>query len=121
MAAQEEEDTMPMVYRMTAPFAKMTIRSLGFDRRRRDTKVYEYAIHRFYMDIMGIISALLIISIRLYLAFDVGQPYSGMFPLQGSDVLLFWITIITLLKNWQLLKDYRKNVFDRIKAIAKNR
>ena len=66
----EQDDEMPLVFKITAPFARMKIRSLGFDRRKRETKIYEYAIHRYYMDFIEIMVALTIIVCRVYLAYD---------------------------------------------------
>jgi hypothetical protein len=117
----EEEDEMPFVFKLTAPLAKWRISALGFDRRRRDTKIFEYAIHRYYMDIIEILVAISIIITRIYLAFDIGQPYSGAVPLNKSDFIVFTLTVGTFLKNWTLIKDYRKNVIGRIDAVAKNR
>ena len=116
----EEKEEMPLVFRLTAPFARWKIRNLGFDRRRRDTKIFEYAIHRYYMDFIEILVALFIIAIRLYLAFDIGQPYSGTVPLNESDLIVFFLTISTFLKNWTLMKDYRRNVVQRIETAAKS-
>jgi hypothetical protein len=117
----EEEDEMPFVFKITAPFARMKIRSLGFDRRKRETKIYEYAIHRYYMDFIEIFVALTIMVVRIYLAFDLGQPYSGTVPLNGSDVFVFMLTVSTFMKNWTLISDYRKNVVGRIETAAGNR
>ena len=117
----EEEDEMPFVFKLTAPLAKWRISALGFDRRRRDTKIFEYAIHRYYMDIIEILVAISIIITRIYLAIDIGQPYSGSIPLNSSDFIVFALTIGTFLKNWTLIKDYRKNVIGRIDAVAKNK
>ncbi len=117
----EEKEEMPFVFRFTAPFAKWKIRTLGFDRRRRDTKIFEYAIHRYYMDFIEIIFALFIIVVRIYLAIDFGQPYSGIVPLNESDIIVFTLTVSTFLKNWTLMKDYRKNVVRRIETAAKSR
>ena len=117
----QEKEEMPLVFRWTAPFAKWKIRSLGFDRRKRDTKIFEYAIHRFYMDFIGLIFALFIIVARIYLAFDLGQPYSGILPLNESDIIVFTLTVTTFLKNWTLIKDYRKNVVHRIEKEARSR
>ncbi len=120
-----EEDTgeqkMPFVFRITQPFAKMRMRLLGMDRRKRETKIYEYAIHRYYMDVIELIMAFLIILGRIYLAFDIGQPYSGTIPLNESDALVFALTISTFLKNYDLIVDYRKNVIKRIETAAKTR
>tara|TARA_B100002052_G_C15549906_1_gene448585 strand:- start:154 stop:513 length:360 start_codon:yes stop_codon:yes gene_type:complete len=117
----EQDDEMPLVFKITAPFARMKIRSLGFDRRKRETKIYEYAIHRYYMDFIEIMVALTIIVCRVYLAYDFGQPLSGSVPLNGSDVFVFLLTISTLSKNWTLMSDYRKNVVERIEIAAKQR
>ena len=117
----EGKDEMPVVFKLTAPFAKWKIRTLGFDRRRRDTKIFEYAIHRYYMDIIEVLVALFIIVARIYLAVNIGQPYSGMIPLNESDFIVFALTIGTFLKNWTLIKDYRKNVVGRIEIAAKNK
>ena len=117
----EEEDEMPFVFKITAPFARMKIRSLGFDRRKRETKIYEYAIHRYYMDYIEILLALTIIVVRIYLAFDIGQPYSGTIPLNGSDVFVFVLTVNTFVKNWTLISDYKKNVIERIETAARSR
>ena len=115
----EQDDEMPLVFKITAPFARMKIRSLGFDRRKRETKIYEYAIHRYYMDFIEIMVALTIIVCRVYLAYDFRQPLSGSVPLNGSDVFVFLLTISTLSKNWTLMSDYRKNVVERIEIAAK--
>ena len=115
----EEEDEMPFVFKITAPFARMKIRSLGFDRRKRETKIYEYAIHRYYMDFIEILVALSVIVCRVYLAHDFGQPFSGSVPLNGSDFFVFLLTISTFTKNWTLMSDYRKNVVERIETAAK--
>ena len=114
----KEKDDMPVVFKLTAPFAKWKIRTLGFDRRRRDTKIFEYAIHRYYMDIIEILVALFIMVVRIYLAIDFGQPYSGIIPFNESDFIVFGLTISTFLKNWTLIKDYRKNVVQRIETAA---
>ena len=116
---KEDADEMPLVFKITAPFARMKIRSLGFDRRKRETKIYEYAIHRYYMDFIEIMVALTIIVCRVYLAYDFGQPFSGSVPLNGSDFFVFLLTVSTLSKNWTLMADYRKNVVERIETAAK--
>ena len=114
----EEEEKMPFVFRITEPFARGKIQRLGFDRRKRESKIYEYAIQRYYMDVIEIVIALLIIVGRLYLAFDFGQPLSGSIPLNESDSIVFLLSISTLLKNWTLMGDYRKNVITRIETVA---
>ena len=118
---EEDADEMPFVFKITAPFARMKIRSLGFDRRKRETKIYEYAIHRYYMDFIEILVALTIIICRVYLAFDFGQPYSGAVPLNGSDIFIFIMTLATFSKNWTLMSDYRKNVVERIETAARKK
>jgi hypothetical protein len=118
---EEDADEMPFVFKITAPFARMKIRSLGFDRRKRETKIYEYAIHRYYMDFIEIFVALTIIICRVYLAIDFGQPYSGSVPLNGSDIFVFIMTLGTFSKNWTLIADYRKNVVNRIETAARKR
>jgi len=117
----DEEEQMPFVFRMTEPFARGKIQRLGFDRRRRESRVYEYAIQRYYMDLIGVVIALAIIIGRIYLAFDLGQPMSGSIPLNESDAIVFSLSILTLMKNWTLIGDYRKNVITRIEAIAKSK
>ena len=109
---------MPFVFRITEPFARGKIQRLGFDRRKRESKIYEYAIQRYYMDVIEVVIALLIIVGRLYLAFDFGQPLSGIIPLNESDSIVFLLSISTLLKNWTLMGDYRKNVITRIETVA---
>ena len=109
---------MPFVFRITEPFARGKIQRLGFDRRKRESKIYEYAIQRYYMDVIEVVIALLIIVGRLYLAFDFGQPLSGSIPLNESDSIVFLLSISTLLKNWTLMGDYRKNVITRIETVA---
>jgi hypothetical protein len=116
---EEYEEKMPFVFRLSAPFATMKIKSLGFDRRKRESKIYEYAIHRYYMDFIEVALALSIIISRIYLAFDFGQPLSGSVPLNGSDVFIFILTVSTLSKNIQLMNDYKKNVIERIETISK--
>jgi len=120
MSRAEDEEQMPFVYRISQPLARKSIRKMGFDRRRRESRIYEYAIHRYYMDILEMVFAFLVIIARLYLAFDFNQPFSGSMPLQGGDVFIFLLTTITIAKNWQLLRDYRKNVVIRIEAISKS-
>ena len=115
----EEKEEMPFVFKLTAPFAKWKIRTLGFDRRRRETKIYEYAIHRYYMDIIEISVAAVIIIARIYLAVNIGQPYGGTIPLNESDFIVFALTVGTLMKNWTLIIDYQKNVVERIETAAK--
>ena len=115
------EQKMPLVFRITQPFARMRMRLLGMDRRKRETKIYEYAIHRYYMDVIELIIALAVIIGRVYLAFDIGQPYSGTIPLNESDALVFGLTISTFLKNYDLIVDYRKNVIKRIETAARKR
>ena len=117
----DEEEQMPFVFRITEPFAKGKIQRLGFDRRKRESRIYEYAIQRYYMDLIGVAIALVIIISRIYLAFDFGQPLSGSFPLNESDAIVFLLSISTLLKNWTLMGDYRKNVITRIEAVAKSK
>lgn len=117
----EEEEQMPFVFRITEPFAKGKIQRLGFDRRRRESRIYEYAIQRYYMDVIGVLIALTIIIGRIYLAYDVGQPLSGSIPLNESDLIVFLLSISTLMKNWTLMGDYRKNVITRIEAVAKSK
>ena len=117
----DEEEKMPFVFRITEPFAKGKIRKLGFDRRKRESRIYEYAIQRYYMDLIGVALALVIITSRIYLAFDFGQPLSGSIPLNESDAIVFLLSISTLLKNWTLMGDYRKNVITRIEAVAKSK
>jgi len=117
----EEEEKMPLVFRITEPFARGKIRKLGFDRRKRESKIYEYAIQRYYMDLIEVLLALIIIISRVYLAFDFGQPLSGSIPLNESDLIVFLLSISTLLKNWTLMSDYRKNVIVRIEAVAKSK
>lgn len=117
----EQEEQMPIVFRITEPFARGKIRRLGFDRRRRESRVYEYAIQRYYMDLIGIAIALVIIFGRIYLAFDLGQPMSGTIPLNDSDAIVFSLSIMTVIKNWTLAGDYRKNVITRIESIAKSK
>ena len=119
MALEDEDEKMPFVYRITAPLAKRKIKKLGFDRRKRESKIYEFAIQRYYMDILEILIAALVIVARLYLAFDLDLPFSGSMPLVGSDSLLFIISISTILKNWTLLGDYRKNVVTRIETTSR--
>ena len=117
----EEEEEMPLVFKVTAPFARMKIRSLGFDRRRRETKIFEYAIHRYYMDMIGLFVTYAIIIARIYLAFDFGQPYSGSIPLNGSDIFVFLMTVSTFTKNVTLKNHYKKNVVERIEAAARGK
>ena len=117
----DEEEQMPFVFRITEPFAKGKIQRLGFDRRKRESRIYEYAIQRYYMDLIGVAIALVIIISRIYLAFDFGQPLSGSIPLNESDAIVFLLSISTLLKNWTLIGDYRKNVITRIEAVAKSK
>ena len=117
----DEEEHMPFVFRITEPIARRKIRVLGFDRRRRESRIYEYAIQRYYMDIIGVIIALIIILTRIYLAFDFGQPMSGSIPLNESDAIIFLLSISTLMKNWTLIRDYQKNVITRIEAVAKSK
>ena len=117
----EEEEQMPFVFRITEPFARGKIQRLGFDRRRIESRIYEYAIQRYYMDLIGVAIALVIIISRIYLAFDFGQPLSGSIPLNESDAIVFLLSISTLMKNWTLMGDYRKNVITRIEAVAKSK
>jgi|TARA_B110000305_G_C19440495_1_gene641545 hypothetical protein len=117
----DEEEHMPFVFRITEPIARRKIRVLGFDRRRRESRIYEYAIQRYYMDLIGVIIALIIILTRIYLAFDFGQPMSGSIPLNESDAIIFLLSISTLMKNWTLIRDYQKNVITRIEAVAKSK
>ena len=117
----EEEEQMPFVFRITEPFARGKIQRLGFDRRKRESRIYEYAIQRYYMDLIGVAIALVIIISRIYLAFDFGQPLSGSIPLNESDAIVFLLSISTLMKNWTLMGDYRKNVITRIEAVAKSK
>ena len=117
----DEEEQMPFVFRITEPFAKGKIQRLGFDRRKRESRIYEYAIQRYYMDLIGVAIALVIIISRIYLAFDFGQPLSGSIPLNESDAIVFLLSISTLFKNWTLMGDYRKNVITRIEAVAKSK
>ena len=117
----DEEEQMPFVFRITEPFAKGKIQRLGLDRRKRESRIYEYAIQRYYMDLIGVAIALVIIISRIYLAFDFGQPLSGSIPLNESDAIVFLLSISTLLKNWTLIGDYRKNVITRIEAVAKSK
>lgn len=117
----EEEEQMPFVFRITEPLARGKIQRLGFDRRRRESRIYEYAIQRYYMDLIGVAIALVIIISRIYLAFDFGQPLSGSIPLNESDAIVFLLSISTLMKNWTLMGDYRKNVITRIEAVAKSK
>jgi len=117
----DEEEEMPFVFRLTEPFARGKIARLGFDRRRRESRIYEYAIQRYYMDLIGVAIALVIVIGRIYLAFDIGQPLSGSIPLNESDALVFLLSISTLMKNWTLIGDYRKNVITRIESIAKSK
>jgi len=115
----DEPEQMPFIFRLTAPLAKMKMKSLGFDRRKRESKIYEYAIHRYYMDFIEVFVAVSIIVVRIYLAIDFNQPYSGSVPLNGSDIFVFILTISTLMKNLDLIKDYKKNVIQRIEVAAK--
>ena len=117
----DDEEQMPFVFRITEPFAKGKIQRLGFDRRKRESRIYEYAIQRYYMDLIGVAIALVIIISRIYLAFDFGQPLSGSIPLNESDAIVFLLSILTLLKNWTLIGDYRKNGITRIEAVAKSK
>ena len=117
----DEEEQMPFVFRITEPFARGKIQRLGFDRRKRESRIYEYAIQRYYMDLIGVVIALVIIISRIYLAFDFGQPLSGSIPLNESDAIVFLLSISTLMKNWTLIGDYRKNVITRIEAVAKSK
>ena len=73
------------------------------------------------MDLIGVVIALVIIISRIYLAFDFGQPLSGSIPLNESDAIVFLLSISTLMKNWTLIGDYRKNVITRIEAVAKSK
>ena len=73
------------------------------------------------MDMIGVAIALVIIIGRIYLAFDFGQPLSGIIPLNESDAIVFLLSISTLMKNWTLMGDYRKNVITRIEAVAKSK
>ena len=118
---EEQEEEMPFIFRVTEPFAIKKIKALGFDRRRRESKIYETAIHRYYMDILEMAVAFVVIVGRLYLAIDIGQPYSGSMPLNESDALVFFISIMTLTKNRMLVDHYKKNVVNRIEAVAKKR
>ena len=118
---EDEEERMPFVFRLTEPFARGKINTLGFDRRRRESRIFEYAIQRYYMDLIGLAMALIIITGRIYLAFDIGQPLSGSIPLNESDAIVFLLSILTLMKNWTLMGDYRKNVITRIEAVAKSK
>ena len=117
----DEEEQMPFVFRITEPFARGKIQRLGLDRRRRESRIYEYAIQRYYMDMIGVAIAFVIIIGRIYLAFDFGQPLSGSIPLNESDAIVFLLSISTLMKNWTLIGDYRKNVITRIESIAKSK
>ena len=63
----DDEEQMPFVFRITEPFAKGKIQRLGFDRRKRESRIYEYAIQRYYMDLIGVAIALVIIISRIYL------------------------------------------------------
>ena len=117
----DEEEQMPFVFRITEPFAKGKIQRLGFDRRKRESRIYEYAIQRYYMDLIGVAIALVIIISRIYLAFDFGQPYSGSIPLNGSDIFVFIMTVSTFTKNVTLKNHYKKNVVERIEAAARGK
>ena len=109
---------MPFVFRITEPFAKGKIQRLGFDRRKRESKIYEYAIQRYYMDVIEIVILLLFLVGRYYLAFDFGQPLSGSIPLSEGDTIVFLFSVWTFLKNWTLMSAYRNNVITRINAVA---
>jgi hypothetical protein len=117
----DEPEQMPFIFRITSPLAKMKMKALGFDRRKRESKIYEYAIHRYYMDFIEVFMAASIIVIRIYLAYDFSQPFSGTVPLNGSDIFVFILTISTLIKNIDLIKDYKKNVIQRIEVAAKKK
>jgi hypothetical protein len=63
---------MPFVFRITEPIAGRKIRGFGFDRRRRESRIYEYSIQRSYMDLIVVVIAFTIIIVRIYLAFGFG-------------------------------------------------
>lgn len=107
------------VYRIVARFARRRMENLGFDRRRRESGVFEYAMLRFYADRIGFWLAASVIAIRLYLWADIGAPWSGTMAFDPTrDGLIFGMALWRLASSRWALMDFKEHVVDRIERIA---
>ena len=110
---------LPAVYRFTEPFARRKIKSMGFDRRKRETKIFELSIHRYYMDLIEVYIAIVVFIGRVYLGVESEYPFGGIMPFNSVDAILLFFTAYTITKNKALIAHYKKNIVERIEAISK--
>ena len=116
---QVEEYELPFVYRLTEPFAKRKIKAMGFDRRKRETKIFELSIHRYYMDLIEVYLAIALLIGRVYLGIESEYPFGGSMPFNSVDAILLFFTAYTITKNQALIAHYKKNIVERIESISR--
>jgi hypothetical protein len=116
---------LPLVYRIAYPFARRQIEEHGFDRRKNESRIYEYAILRYYVDRIELMLAAVFLVGRIYLTLPLSRwtgldlPLAGVSPLGWSDSAVILIAALTIITRRQLLTDYRRNVVQRIKKISR--
>jgi hypothetical protein len=116
---------LPLVYRIARPFARRKIQELAFDLRTHEGRVFEYAVLRFYVDRLEFWGAVLVLAGRFYLMFPWAEWTglaligSGTAEPVTSDVFLVMLAVAAILSRRDLIRDYKRQVVDRLDKIAK--
>ena len=112
-------DRFSSLYKLAARRARRRMEGLGFDRRRRESGVFEYALLRYYADWLGLIVAAVFIIGRLYLWIDLGTLGSASLPFEPMrDGPIFALALWQLFSARTAISDFREHVVDRIERIA---
>jgi len=96
-------------------FAVRFSREHGLDRRRVATRVFEYMAYRYFLDLIAIVIAVLVLIGQLLIALEVAIPtYGGLSVVQWQGLFFVVFAFYVIVERLLNLKEYRRIVIDNI-------